>query len=81
MKPVTSPILFPAGQQKEVELRLNYISKVEIITTQSRQRYSQLQFRLVHLDVEDTSEELLAPALLCHKEPARRIQSPLLGHL
>ena len=27
--------------------------------------------RLVHLDVEDTSEELLSPALLCHKEPAR----------
>ena len=24
---------------------------------------------------------LLAPALLCHKEPARRIQSPLLGAL
>ena len=37
--------------------------------------------RLVHLHVEDTSEELLAPALLCHKEPARRIQSPLLGAL
>ena len=34
--------------------------------------------RLVHLDVEDRSEELLAPALLCHKEPARHIQSPLL---
>ena len=31
MKPLTSPILFPPGQQKEVELRLNYISKVEII--------------------------------------------------
>ena len=27
------------------------------------------------------SEELLAPALLCHKEPVRRIQSPLLGAL
>ena len=27
--------------------------------------------RLVHLDVEEWSEELLAPALLCHKEPAR----------
>ena len=27
--------------------------------------------RLVHLDVEVRSEELLAPALLCHKEPAR----------
>ena len=26
--------------------------------------------RLVHLDVEVRSEELLAPALLCHKEPA-----------
>ena len=25
---------------------------------------------MVHLDVEDRSEELLAPALLCHKEPA-----------
>ena len=25
---------------------------------------------VVHLDVEDTSEELLTPALLCHKEPA-----------
>ena len=35
--------------------------------------------RVVHLDVEVSSEELLAPAILCHKEPARRIQSPLLG--
>ena len=33
--------------------------------------------RVLHLDVEDTSEELLAPALLCHKETACRIQSPL----
>ena len=33
---------------------------------------------VVHLDVEDFSEELLR-CLLCHKEPARRIQSPLLG--
>ena len=38
-------------------------------------------YRLVHLDVEDQVDELLAPALLCHKEPARRIQSPLLGAL
>ena len=30
-----------------------------------------INIRLVHLDVEDTSEELLAPAILCHKEPAR----------
>ena len=37
--------------------------------------------RLVHLDVEDQVEEMLEPALLCHKEPARRIQSPLLGAL
>ena len=35
---------------------------------------------VVHLDVEDCSEELLQ-CLLCHKEPARRIQSPLLGAL
>ena len=27
------------------------------------------------------SRVMLAPALLCHKEPARRIQSPLLGAL
>ena len=33
---------------------------------------------VVHLDVEDFSEELLW-CLLCHKEPARRNQSPLLG--
>ena len=33
---------------------------------------------VVHLDVEDFSEELLR-CLLCHKEPARCIQSPLLG--
>ena len=33
---------------------------------------------VVHLDVEDFSEELLQ-CLLCHKEPARPIQSPLLG--
>ena len=27
--------------------------------------------RVLHLDVEVRSEELLTPALLCHKEPAR----------
>ena len=27
------------------------------------------------------SRDVAAPALLCHKEPARRIQSPLLGAL
>ena len=37
--------------------------------------------RVLHLDFEERSEELLAPALLCHKEPARRIQSLLLGAL
>ena len=31
---------------------------------------------MVHLDVEVRSKELLAPALLCHKEVAR---APLLG--
>ena len=40
-----------------------------------------LLVRVLHLDVEERSEELLAPALLCHKEPARRIQSHLLGAL
>ena len=35
-----------------------------------------LQDRLVHLDVEEWSEELLAPALLCHKEPARASKAP-----
>ena len=38
------------------------------------------QVSVVHLDVEDFSEELLR-CLLCHKEPAPRIQSPLLGTL
>ena len=37
-----------------------------------------LRNSLVHLDVEDFSQELLQ-CLLCHKEPARHIQSPLLG--
>ena len=41
---------------------------------------SVLPVSVVHLDVEDFSEELLR-CLLCHKEPARRIQSPLLGDL
>ena len=27
--------------------------------------------RVVHLHVQDCSEESLAPAILCHKEPAR----------
>ena len=35
-----------------------------------------VQYRLVHLDVEVRSEELLAPALLCHKEPARASKAP-----
>ena len=33
---------------------------------------------VVHLDLEDFSEELLL-CLLCHKDLGRRIQSPLLG--
>ena len=37
--------------------------------------------RVFHLDVEERSEELLAPALSCHKKTARRIWSPLLGAL
>ena len=37
-----------------------------------------IQCSVVHLDVENFSEELLQ-CLLCHKEPARRIQSPLLA--
>ena len=32
--------------------------------------------RVVHLDVEVRSDELLAPALLCHKEPARASKAP-----
>ena len=31
---------------------------------------------VLHLDVEERSEELLAPALLCHKEPARASKAP-----
>ena len=33
------------------------------------------------LSLVESFRVLLAPALLCHKEPARRIQSPLLGAL
>ena len=29
---------------------------------------------VVHLDVEDTSDELLTPALLCNKEPTRALE-------
>ena len=36
---------------------------------------------VVHLDVEDFSEELLRQCLLCHKEPARLIKSTLLEAL
>ena len=32
--------------------------------------------RVVHLDVEEKTEELLTPALLCHKEPARASKAP-----
>ena len=35
-----------------------------------------IQVRVVHLDVEEWSEELLTPALLCHKEPARASKAP-----
>ena len=34
------------------------------------------QARVLHLDVEERSEELQAPALLCHKEPARAYKAP-----
>ena len=36
--------------------------------------------RVLHLDVEERSEELLAPALLCHKEPARASKAGSLWH-
>ena len=36
---------------------------------------------MVHLDVEEKTEELLTPALLCHKEPARASKAPYLGSL
>ena len=39
-----------------------------------------MYIRLVHLDVEVRSEELLAPALLCHKEPARASKAPIEGY-
>ena len=32
--------------------------------------------RAVHLHVEDCSEELLAPVILCHEEPARASKAP-----
>ena len=32
--------------------------------------------RVLHLDVEEWSEDLLTPALLCHKEPARASKAP-----
>ena len=35
-----------------------------------------IQTRVVHLDVEEWSEELLTPALLCHKEPAQASKAP-----
>ena len=38
--------------------------------------YRPWQIRVVHLDVEVRSEELLAPALLCNKEPARASKAP-----
>ena len=38
---------------------------------------SESENRLVHLDVEVRSEELLAPVLLCHKEPARERNTPI----
>ena len=37
---------------------------------------SPFYIRLVHLDVEVRPEEWLAPALLCHKEPARASKAP-----
>ena len=37
--------------------------------------------RVLHLDVEVRSEELLMQALLCHKEPARTSKAPYAGSL
>ena len=48
---------------------MNKIINISSVITQHQDH--QLLTRLVHLDVEDISEELLVPALLCHKEPAR----------
>ena len=37
------------------------------------------RFNEAQLSLVESFRVLLAPAVLCHKEPARRIQSPLLG--
>ena len=50
---------------------LNASSKMFI----SVETFVNIETRLVHLDVEVSSEELLAPALLCHKEPASSKQN------
>ena len=60
-QPVTSPILFPPGQQKEGEQRRNYISKVEI-THYKIERAKVAAISLIILGVTDTS--FLSPQLL-----------------
>ena len=45
-------------------------------TTDPPSNLEELQARVLHLDVEEWSEELLTPALLCHKEPARASKAP-----
>ena len=76
----TSAILFEYRilRWKRTKLFIIIFITIFIIIAKLSLTRRSLRIRLVHLDVEDSSEELLAPALLCHKEPARRIQSPLL---
>ena len=47
-----------------------------LVTNSITFKQCHLYIRLVHLDVEVRTEELLAPALLCHKEPARAFKAP-----
>ena len=60
-------IFYMFDENEDGSILLTKLGTVSFTSTHSR---------VLHLDVEVRSEELLTPALLCHKEPARASNAP-----
>jgi len=60
-----------------VEILLSLVGLVEIVL--SLVGIVEIVLSLVETFIELYFHDVPPPALLCHKEPARRIQNPLLG--
>ena len=80
----TEPRPLPIEQlELEVAAVEKQFVKFEVLSHYGRggglEYFDIVRTRLVHLDVEECSEELLAPAVLYHKEPARASKASYMG--